>query len=69
MIRIDEILRRDNMKTRMLLQVHDELLLESPPEEVDEAVHLVKREMESVQQLAVPLLVEVGVGPNWKDAK
>ena len=69
MIRIDETLRREKMKTRMLLQVHDELLLESPPDEVDEAVRLVKHEMESVEKLEVPLLVEAGVGPNWKDAK
>ena len=44
-------------------------MLESPPDEVDEAVRLVKHEMESVEKLEVPLLVEAGVGPNWKDAK
>jgi DNA polymerase-1 len=53
----------------MLLQVHDELVFECPPEEVDAVRKLVKHEMESVCQLNVPLLVDVGVGDNWRDAK
>jgi DNA polymerase-1 len=53
----------------MLLQVHDELVFECPPEEVQEVSRLVKREMEGVRELSVPLLVDVGVGPNWRDAK
>jgi DNA polymerase-1 len=53
----------------MLLQVHDELIFEAPPEEVDAVRSLVKSEMESVRRLDVPLLVEVGVGDNWRDAK
>lgn len=56
-------------ETRMLLQVHDELVLESPPHEVDEIRHLVKHEMESVYPLNVPLLVDTGAGVNWRDAK
>jgi DNA polymerase-1 len=67
MIRIDERLR--GMQTHMVLQVHDELLFESPPEEVDEVRALVKSEMESARKLDVPLLVEVGTGENWRDAK
>ncbi|HUS08439.1 MAG TPA: DNA polymerase I [Bryobacteraceae bacterium] len=69
MIRIDRELTERKYRTRMLLQVHDELLFESPPEEVDELKQLVKREMEGVARLEVPLLVEAGVGPNWRDAK
>ncbi len=69
MIRIDRLLREKKLRTRMLLQVHDELLFESPPEETPEVKQLVKREMESVYQLSVPLLVEIGVGANWRDAK
>jgi DNA polymerase-1 len=57
------------MQTKMLLQVHDELVLESPPEEVDAVRSLVKSEMESVRKFEVPLLVETGVGDNWRDAK
>jgi DNA polymerase I len=69
MIRIDGILRRDGLQTKMLLQVHDELLFESPPEEVEQVAPMVKREMESVYKLDVPLIVDVGVGDNWRDAK
>jgi DNA polymerase I len=67
MIQIDEKLR--GMQTRMLLQVHDELVFEAPPEEVDAVRTMVKSEMEMVERLAVPLVVDVGVGDNWRDAK
>jgi DNA polymerase I len=49
--------------------VHDELVFECPPEEVRSLSELVKREMEGVREFAVPLLVDVGVGDNWRDAK
>jgi len=67
MIRIDEKLR--GREAKMLLQVHDELVFEAPPEEIAELRTLVKTEMESVKKLAVPLVVDVGVGDNWRDAK
>ena len=53
----------------MLLQVHDELVFEAPPEEVDAGSAMVKSEMEAVRKLDVPLVVDVGVGDNWRDAK
>ena len=53
----------------MLLHVHDELVLECPPEEVEAVSELVQREMEGACQLKVPLVVDVGVGSNWRDAK
>jgi DNA polymerase-1 len=53
----------------MLLQVHDELVLEAPRDETEAVKALVKSEMESVYNLSVPLLVEVGSGLNWRDAK
>jgi len=56
-------------ETRMLLQVHDELVFEAPPGEVDEVRAMVKAEMEGVAKLEVPLVVDVGVGENWRDAK
>jgi len=67
MIRIDEKLA--GMRSKLLLQVHDELVFEAPPEEVDQIRALAKSEMESVRKLGVPLLVDVGVGDNWRDAK
>jgi DNA polymerase-1 len=69
MIRIDRELQARRWRTAMLLQVHDELLFESPPEEVQEAAVMVRREMENVYRLEVPLVVETGIGPNWRDAK
>jgi DNA polymerase-1 len=69
MIRIDKLLGERKLQTRMLLQVHDELLFESPPDEAAEVAKLVKHEMESVHKLEVPLVVDVGIGENWRDAK
>ena len=68
MIKIDEELEIQNLKTKMLLQVHDELLFEAPIDEVDVAMSLIKREMEAAFVTTVPLLVEVGVGNNWLEA-
>jgi DNA polymerase-1 len=69
MIRIARIVEKERMQSRMLLQVHDELVFESPSSETDSLKALVKREMEAVYSLNVPLLVEVGAGRNWRDAK
>jgi DNA polymerase-1 len=69
MIRVDALLTEQKLRARMLLQVHDELVLEAPPEEVEKVSALVKREMEGVARLAVPLLAETGKGTNWRDAK
>ena len=69
MIRVQRLLEEKRMQARMLLQVHDELVFETPPDERDELRDLVKKEMETVYQLSVPLLVETGAGPNWRDAK
>jgi DNA polymerase-1 len=67
MIRIDEELRARKLKSRMLLQVHDELLFEVPQDEVEIIRELVRNKMENVHSLKVPLVVEIGVGPNWRD--
>jgi DNA polymerase-1 len=69
MIRIDRHLREQRCRTKLLLQVHDELVLEAAPDEVDEIRRMVKAEMEGVYRLAVPLVADTGVGPNWRDAK
>jgi DNA polymerase-1 len=67
MIRIDAALQDRGLKSRMTLQVHDELVFEVPEKEVETMQSLVREHMEKVHQLAVPLLVEMEVGPNWRD--
>jgi DNA polymerase-1 len=67
MIRIDEQLSHRKLRTRMLLQVHDELVFEVPKEEIEEVRRLVQAGMEKVWELRVPLVVEAGIGPNWRD--
>jgi DNA polymerase-1 len=67
MIRIDAALREQGLKSRMTLQVHDELVFEVPEQEVETMRTLVREQMENVHPLTVPLLVEVGVGQNWRD--
>jgi DNA polymerase-1 len=69
MIRIDQRLREENFATRMTLQVHDELLFDVPEKEVEQVKQLVRHEMETVIKLKVPVLVDCGVGPNWRDLK
>ncbi len=69
MVRVDEALRKARMRSRLILQVHDELLLECPPEEAEAAAALLKECMEGVMELKVPLLAEVHTGANWAEAK
>ncbi len=67
MIRIHENLSR-NHRSRMILQVHDELLFEIHESEIDELSRMIKREMEKAWQLRVPLRVDIGIGKNWSEA-
>jgi DNA polymerase-1 len=67
MIRIDAALREQQLKSRMTLQVHDELVFEVPDAEIEVMRTLVREQMEKVHPLTVPLLVEIGVGANWRD--
>ncbi|HTA94735.1 MAG TPA: DNA polymerase I, partial [Verrucomicrobiae bacterium] len=67
MITIDRRLTEEEFEAKMILQVHDELLFEAPAKEQKKLEKLVKEEMEGVYKLAVPLVVEVGIGPNWRD--
>ena len=62
-------LRSERLEARLILQVHDELVLEAPPDEVERVAALVREEMEGAATLDVPLVVDVGTGPNWLDAK
>ncbi|MGH7509052.1 MAG: DNA polymerase I [Gemmatimonadales bacterium] len=69
MVRIHRAIRERRLAGRMLLQVHDELVFESPPEQLDPLAELVREQMENVVPLEVPLVVDIGTGPNWLEAK
>jgi DNA polymerase-1 len=69
MVKTQLRLERERLRTRMILTVHDELVFEAPAAELDRAKEIVRQEMEDAYPMFVPLKVEVGVGPNWKDAK
>ena len=68
MINLDREITQKKLNSRMILQVHDELVFECPSEEEEEMRALVKKEMEEVMPLKVPLLVDIGWGDNWNDA-
>ena len=69
MIAIDRRMREANLRSRMTLQVHDELLFDVIPEEADDLQILVKHEMEHVAEFTVPITADVGLGHNWRDIK
>ena len=69
MIRIHRALRDGGHDARMLLQVHDELVFELPPDEIEPVRALVVHEMEHAATLDVPLVVDVGIGENWMETK
>jgi DNA polymerase I len=69
MVKIHRAIRERGLAGRMLLQVHDELVFEVPPDEVQAMTQLVREHMENVVALRVPLVVDIGIGPNWLEAK
>ena len=69
MIKIDSELKKNNYKTKMLLQVHDELIFEVPNDELETIKELVRNNMEGIYKLSVPLKVEIEYGKDWYDAK
>jgi DNA polymerase-1 len=69
MLRIDAAITERNLRSRMTLQVHDELLFDVIPTEAEELHTLVQHEMEHVAEFSVPIVAEVGLGPNWRDIK
>lgn len=69
MLKVDEEFRRAGLESRLLMQVHDELLVEVPEKEVKKVTEILKHEMETAVSLDVPLVADVGVGDNWMDAK
>ena len=69
MVDIHAALPSARLKSRLLLQVHDELVVEAPAEEAEATAALVKEHMEGAAVLKVPLQVGIGIGENWVDAK
>ncbi|MGZ4122760.1 MAG: DNA polymerase, partial [Tumebacillaceae bacterium] len=69
MVNVAKALQQENLRTRMLLQVHDELIFECPPDEIEALTELVRREMEQVTVLSVPLKADINVGDTWYEAK
>ena len=67
MIQVDEELRKRNLKSKMILQIHDELMLECPEAEIDEISTILKEKMENVVKLNVPLTINISVGKTWYD--
>jgi DNA polymerase I len=68
MVNIDHLLTKKNLSSRLIMQVHDELVVEAPVKEKEEVMRLVKKEMEEVIKLKVPLKVEIAAGANWDEA-
>ena len=69
MVRVSQRLKAEGLASRLILTVHDELILETKRDEIDQAKKLLKEEMEAASNLSVPMLVEVKVGETWFDAK
>lgn len=69
MLHVDEAFRREGLEAKLLMQVHDELLVECPEGQAERVAKTLKREMESAVELDVPLIADTGVGDNWMDAK
>jgi len=68
MVNIDHLLAKKNLSARLIMQVHDELVVEAPAKEKEAVMQLVKKEMEEVIKLKVPLKVEIAAGKNWDEA-
>jgi len=69
MLRVDEEFKRQGLEAQLLMQVHDELLVETPAAVAEHVAEVLKREMETAVSLDVPLVVDVGIADNWMDAK
>lgn len=69
MIRVRDQMKEEKMEARLVLQVHDELIVECPEEEAEKVMRIVKEEMEKAQRLSVSLKADVSVGKSWAEAK
>lgn len=69
MVAIEKELRKENLKAKLLMQVHDELVVECPDTELEKVDEILKKNMEHIVSWDIPLSVEIGVGKNWLEAK
>ena len=69
MIRVSSRLEREGLQGKLILQVHDELIVECPPEERDQVARILQEEMEGAVSLSVPMVAEAASGRTWYDAK
>ena len=69
MVNVQNRIERDGLPLKLLLQIHDELVYETPESRADEHAAIVREEMEHAMDLRVPLLTDVGIGDNWMSAK
>ena len=69
MIRVRNRLKAENMQAKLILQVHDELIVEAPENEADRTARILEEEMENAVKLNVPLIAEAGKGKTWYEAK
>jgi DNA polymerase-1 len=67
MIHIQNRIEEQNLSTKMIMQVHDELVFEVPEEELQKAIPMIQNEMENVMKLSVPLKVSISSGKNWAE--
>ena len=69
MIKVDERLKKEGLKARLILQVHDELIVEAPEDEALQAAQILSEEMQNAVKLKVPLPADSGIGKTWYNAK
>ena len=69
MINVNSALKNEGLKSKLILQIHDELLIETAKDEIEQVKYILTREMMNAAKLHVPLSVDVETGDNWYDAK
>lgn len=69
MVNLDKIFKKENLQTKMILQVHDELVFEIPDVEIEKVTPIIKKEMEKALPLSVPVIVELKIGQNWGETE
>lgn len=69
MVKVDDRIKRENLRARLILQIHDELIVETPEEEKEIVAKILQEEMENAVKLEVPLVAEAGIGKSWYEAK
>ena len=69
MVQVYQRLKEEKLKSRLILQVHDELIVETSPDEAEQVKQLLKEEMENACRLDVPLVVDMNMGKSWYDTK